>query len=38
MSKEASHSICKMSCLLETSCGDIVIDLLLDYAPKACEK
>ncbi|KAK5945272.1 Peptidyl-prolyl cis-trans isomerase-like 4 [Knufia obscura] len=26
-----------MSCLLETSLGDIVIDLLIDSAPKACE-
>ncbi|KAI1336681.1 cyclophilin-like domain-containing protein [Xylariaceae sp. FL0016] len=26
-----------MSVLLETSAGDIVIDLLLDYAPKECE-
>ena len=26
-----------MSCLLETSLGDIVIDLLVDSAPKACE-
>ncbi|KAI9835412.1 MAG: Peptidyl-prolyl cis-trans isomerase cyp6 [Sarea resinae] len=26
-----------MSVLLETSVGDIVIDLLVDYAPKACE-
>lgn len=28
----------KMSVLLETSAGDIVIDLLVDYAPKLCEK
>jgi peptidyl-prolyl cis-trans isomerase-like 4 len=28
----------KMSVLLETSAGDIVIDLLVDYAPKMCEK
>jgi cyclophilin family peptidyl-prolyl cis-trans isomerase len=27
-----------MSVLLETSAGDIVIDLLVDYAPKECEK
>lgn len=27
-----------MSVLVETSVGDIVIDLLVDYAPKACEK
>jgi hypothetical protein len=27
-----------MSVLLETSVGDIVIDLLTDYAPKCCEK
>jgi len=27
-----------MSVLLETSAGDIVIDLLVDYAPKMCEK
>lgn len=27
-----------MSVLLETSVGDIVIDLLADYAPKCCEK
>ena len=27
-----------MSVLLETSLGDIVIDLMVDYAPKACEK
>lgn len=27
-----------MSVLLETSSGDIVIDLLVDYAPKLCEK
>jgi cyclophilin family peptidyl-prolyl cis-trans isomerase len=27
-----------MSVLLETSAGDIVIDLLVDYAPKLCEK
>ncbi|KAK6950612.1 Peptidyl-prolyl cis-trans isomerase cyp6 [Daldinia eschscholtzii] len=26
-----------MSALLETSAGDIVIDLLVDYAPKECE-
>ncbi|MCJ1257151.1 Peptidyl-prolyl cis-trans isomerase cyp6 [Lignoscripta atroalba] len=26
-----------MSVLLETSVGDIVIDLLVDYAPRACE-
>ncbi|KAH8808045.1 peptidyl-prolyl cis-trans isomerase-like 4 [Xylogone sp. PMI_703] len=26
-----------MSVLLETSAGDIVIDLLIDYAPKLCE-
>ncbi|KAF2429469.1 cyclophilin-like protein [Tothia fuscella] len=26
-----------MSVLLETSAGDIVIDLLVDYAPKSCE-
>lgn len=28
----------RMSVLLETSAGDIVIDLLVDYAPKMCEK
>jgi hypothetical protein len=28
----------EMSVLLETSAGDIVIDLLVDYAPKMCEK
>ena len=28
----------KMSVLLETSVGDIVIDLLVDFAPKSCEK
>ena len=27
-----------MSVLLETSVGDLVIDLLIDDAPKACEK
>lgn len=27
-----------MSVLLETSAGDIVIDLLVDYSPKLCEK
>jgi hypothetical protein len=27
-----------MSVLLETSAGDIVIDLLIEYAPKLCEK
>lgn len=27
-----------MSVLLETSAGDIVIDLLVDYAPKECQK
>lgn len=27
-----------MSVLIETSAGDIVIDLLVDYAPKMCEK
>lgn len=27
-----------MSVLLETSLGDIVLDLLVDEAPKACEK
>ena len=27
-----------MSALLETSLGDIVIDLLVDDAPKACDK
>jgi hypothetical protein len=27
-----------MSVLLETSLGDLVIDLLVDYAPKASEK
>lgn len=27
-----------MSVLLETSLGDLVIDLLVDTAPKACEK
>ena len=28
----------KMSVLLETSLGDITIDLLVDYAPRNCEK
>jgi len=28
----------KMSVLLETSAGDITIDLYVDEAPKACEK
>lgn len=27
-----------MSVLLETSAGDVVVDLLVDYAPKACER
>jgi hypothetical protein len=27
-----------MSVLLETSAGDIVMDLLVDHAPKLCEK
>ena len=27
-----------MSVLLETSLGDITVDLLVDVAPKACEK
>jgi hypothetical protein len=27
-----------MSVLIETTAGDIVIDLLVDYAPKLCEK
>jgi hypothetical protein len=27
-----------MSALLETSLGDIVIDLLVDDSPRACEK
>lgn len=27
-----------MSAILETSLGDIVIDLLVDESPKACEK
>lgn len=27
-----------MSVLLETSAGDIVIDLLVEHAPKLCEK
>lgn len=27
-----------MSVLVETSVGDIVIDLLVDHAPKLCEK
>jgi peptidyl-prolyl cis-trans isomerase-like 4 len=27
-----------MSVLLETSLGDLVIDLLVDASPKACEK
>jgi hypothetical protein len=31
-------SIATMSVLLETSAGDIVIDLLVDYSPKLCEK
>lgn len=29
--------VAEMSVLLETSAGDIVIDLLVDYAPKLCE-
>jgi hypothetical protein len=28
----------QMSVLLETSVGDIVVDLLVDQAPKCCEK
>lgn len=33
-----SRRLCdNMSVLLETSAGDIVIDLLVDYAPKECE-
>lgn len=31
-------TLSKMSVLLETSAGDIVIDLLVDYAPRLCEK
>ena len=31
-------SLLKMSVLLETSAGDIVIDLLVEHAPKLCEK
>lgn len=27
-----------MSALLETSLGDVVIDLLVEESPKACEK
>ena len=27
-----------MSVLIETSAGDLVVDLLVDYAPKLCEK
>ena len=27
-----------MSVLLETSLGDLVVDLLVDHAPRACEK
>lgn len=30
--------VIKMSVLLETSLGDIVIDLLTAYTPKNCEK
>lgn len=33
-----STTLSKMSVLLETSAGDIVIDLLVDYAPRLCEK
>ncbi len=33
-----SYQAAGMSVLLETSAGDIVIDLLVDYAPKLCEK
>jgi hypothetical protein len=32
------HNTFRMSVLLETSAGDIVIDLLVDYSPKLCEK
>lgn len=32
------HATENMSVLLETSVGDIVIDLLVDFAPRACEK
>lgn len=31
-------NVIEMSVLVETSLGDIVIDLLVDYAPKSCEK
>lgn len=34
----AQSSTATMSVLLETSLGDIVIDLQVDYAPKCCEK
>ena len=27
-----------MSVLLETTAGDIVVDLLVEHAPKLCEK
>lgn len=40
MRRHGSHShtaVDIMSVLLETSAGDIVIDLLVDYAPKLCE-
>lgn len=30
--------LCVMAVLLETSAGDLVIDLLVDQAPKLCEK
>ncbi|KZL74426.1 rna recognition domain-containing protein, partial [Colletotrichum incanum] len=36
-SHRRAHTSVAMSVLLETSSGDIVIDLLVDYAPKLCE-
>lgn len=35
--QRVTHNL-SMSALLETSLGDIVIDLLVDESPKACEK
>ena len=32
------RGVLHLSVLIETSSGDIVIDLLVDYAPKICEK
>ncbi|KAL2118729.1 hypothetical protein VTJ04DRAFT_8389 [Mycothermus thermophilus] len=32
-----SYQVFNMSVLIETSAGDIVIDLLVDYVPKMCE-